>query len=414
MKVCIFEDDKFDQLFPLTYFRPVFELKCGHTLLWEKIQRAYKGTSLAVFCRDYLGDVVKQQHANDFTVNDMKAVQNDDLLLINGRWLFLEDSVPLEGPEEVGIADGTVAYIRINKKTAAQFFTGDYHQSIKTLYDKLDKKEVKAHIIDYPWNLIHHNPEAISADFKLNGAQGLEGNVHSTAVVYGPEDQVFVAKGAEIQPFVVFDTTGGPVIVDEDAVVYPYTRIEGPSCIGKKTLVAGAKIREGTAIGPVCRAGGEIEESIIHGYSNKWHDGFFGHGYACEWVNFGALATNSDLKNNYGNVKVYNKGALTDTKDNKVGSFIGDHTKMGIGLLLNTGTVLGVCSNVFTSSASMPSKFVPSFSWGSGDEMVDYNLDKALSGAKTIMGRRKIEQTPEYAELMKKVHEISAWEKDVK
>lgn len=414
MKVCIFEDEKFDQLFPLTYFRPVFGLKCGHTLLWEKVQASYKSISLALFCREYLGAVVKQQYPEGISVNDVKAVQDDDLLMINGKVLLMGETIPLQGPEEVGMASGSVAYIRINKNTAKQHLTGNYLEAIKVLSQKLPVKNVQLPMIEYPWNLIQYNPKAINADFKVLGKQGIEGNFHPTAVIFGPTDQVFIAKGAEIHPFVVLDTHGGPVIIDEGAVLYPYSRIEGPSCIGKKTLVAGAKIREGTAIGPVCRAGGEIEESILHGYTNKWHDGFFGHGYACEWVNFGALVTNSDLKNNYGNIKIYNKGILTDSKDYKMGSFIGDHTKMGIGLLLNTGTVLGTCCNIYSSCASMPAKFVPSFSWGSGDKLVDYKLEKVVSTSATVMGRRKITQTPEYAELVKRVHLESAWEKNVK
>ena len=336
------------------------------------------------------------------------------MLLINGKWLIGNEKVPdLKGPEEAGICGDSVVYMRLEKKTVEEYFTGDYQAGMKVLYGKLNKKEVQSTLIDYPWNLIHHNPHAIINDFKTIGAQGVHGKIHSSSVIYGPEDQVFVAEGAEIQPFVVLDTTGGPVYIDKGAKVFPFTRIEGPSCVGVNAQIVGAKIREGTSIGPVCRVGGEVEESIIHAYSNKYHDGFFGHGYACEWVNFGALATNSDLKNNYGNVKVYNKGMLTDTGSNKVGSFIGDHTKMGIGLLLNTGTVIGICCNVFTSVANMPLKFVKSFSWGSGDSMSDYDLSKVLENEKIVMSRRKVVQTPEYAELIKKLKEVTRWEKSV-
>ena len=412
MKIALFEDEKYDQLYPLSYCRPVFCLKCGHTLLWEKVQRTYKGTPLAFLCREYLAPVTRQKLSENIPINDYADLRKDGLLLINGRWMFLDGTYPsLEGPEEIGMCDDTIVYMRLTKNTVEEHFVSGYHKAITGLFGILPRKEVPAMMIDFPWDLIHHNPDAIVADFKAEGAQGIEGKFHPSSVVYGPEDQVYIAKGAEIQPHVVIDTTGGPVIIDEGAKVFPFTRIEGPSSVGKGSHIVGAKVREGTAIGPVCKVGGEIEESIIHAYSNKYHDGFFGHGYACEWVNFGALATNSDLKNNYGNVKVYNRGRLMDTKSNKVGSFIGDHTKMGIGLLLNTGTVIGICCNVFTSVANMPLKLVKSFSWGSGDSLADYDLEKVISNEKIVMGRRKIEQTPEYEEMLRNLKKITEWEK---
>ena len=141
---------------------------------------------------------------------------------------------------------------------------------------------------------------------------------------------------------VVIDAEHGPVYIDEGAEIHPFTRIEGPCYVGKKSILLGAKCREGNSIGPMCRVGGEVEESIIHGYSNKYHDGFLGHAYVGEWVNLGALTTNSDLKNDYSSVSVMLDGHTPiDTGSTKVGSLIGDHTKTSIGTLLNTGAYVG-------------------------------------------------------------------------
>ena len=160
--------------------------------------------------------------------------------------------------------------------------------------------------------------------------------------------------------------------------------------------------------------GGEVEESIFHGYMNKFHDGFIGHAYVCEWCNIGALGTNSAIKNNYSIVKMHFRGKLHSTGMTKVGCMMGDHSKIGIGALLNTGTVIGACSNIFTSVAPMPGKHVPSFAWGSGAAMVEYKLDKSLETAKEVYSRRNhvstgkpCEFTDADAELMKKVYELT-------
>jgi len=161
--------------------------------------------------------------------------------------------------------------------------------------------------------------------------------VEEPSALRGSRKDVYVARGAKIHPMVVIDAANGPVYLDEDVEVHPFTRIEGPCFVGKKSILLGTKCREGNSIGPWCRVGGEVEESIIQGYSNKYHDGFLGHAYVGEWVNLGALTTNSDLKNDYGDVEVILPGRRPiNTQSTKVGSLIGDHTKTSIGTLLNT------------------------------------------------------------------------------
>ena len=410
MKICIFEDKKYDQLYPLTYLRGVFELKCGHTLLVEKIKRKLKAEAYCYFIREELAPCLRNK-VKDEAVNDMAGLE-EDVLFINGRWLAAnKDDLSLNGAEEVGFKGDDIVYIRAKKETIAKYLKDDFNGLLKSLKENMENKEVKLTLIDYPWDLVNNNPEAIEEDFELLPQKGIFGSFAEQATVYGDKDNVYVAKGAEIHPFVVLDTKHGPIIIDEGAEIHPFSRIEGPSCIGKDSLVLGAKIREGTAIGPVCRVGGEVEESIMHAYSSKYHDGFLGHAYVCEWVNIGALGTNSDLKNDYSNVQVYNKGELVDTGSPKVGCFIGDHSKTSIGTLLNTGTNVGIMSNVVGSGSVSP-KFIPSFTWFLNDRAFKgHGLRLMIETAKTVVSRRGRKLTEEDVKLLEHTHAITKEER---
>jgi UDP-N-acetylglucosamine diphosphorylase/glucosamine-1-phosphate N-acetyltransferase len=198
------------------------------------------------------------------------------------------------------------------------------------------------------------------------------------------------------------------VTIESGCEVHPFTRIEGPCYVGRGTVLLGAKVREGCSFGPMCRVGGEVEESIIHGYSNKYHDGFLGHAYVGEWVNLGALTTNSDLKNDYSKVSVVMNGKTRDTGSNKVGSFIGDHVKTSIGTLLNTGSVVGTMAVLVATGAPLP-KTIPPFAWymngliGKG-----FGLTALLDTARVAMSRRKVEMQDEDERLLRHVYELTA------
>ena len=192
---------------------------------------------------------------------------------------------------------------------------------------------------------------------------------------------------AEIKPNHCFTT-------DLGAEIHPFTRIEGPCYIGKNSILLGAKCREGNSIGPMCRIGGEVEESIIHGYSNKYHDGFLGHAYVGQWVNLGAMTTNSDLKNDYSSVSVALDGKKpVDTGSTKVGALIGDHTKTSIGTLFNTGAYVGAMALIAATGKPLP-KFIPSFAWFlEGVVTKGFGKRKLYETARTAMGRRKHQWT---------------------
>jgi len=194
---------------------------------------------------------------------------------------------------------------------------------------------------------------------------GVRGMVHPSAEIYAPE-KVLIEKGAEIEAGAVLDARQGPIYV------------------GRGTIVkAGANLRGPLSIGPECRIGGEVTSSIFHGYSNKAHFGFIGHSYIGEWANLGAGTTNSNLKNNYGTVKVQVNGRAVDSGRQFLGCFIGDHAKLGIGTLITTGAVIGLGANVL--GGKVTPKYVPNFQW---DEKTRYRLEDFLKAAGAMMARR--------------------------
>jgi UDP-N-acetylglucosamine diphosphorylase/glucosamine-1-phosphate N-acetyltransferase len=221
-----------------------------------------------------------------------------------------------------------------------------------------------------------------------NNGSKILGKVYEGAHLINKEN-IFIDEGASIKPGVVLDAEGGPIYIGKNAKIFPNAVIEGPAFIGNKTAIKiGAKIYENTSIGEVCKVGGEVEGCIIHSYSNKQHDGFLGHSYLAMWVNLGADTNNSDLKNNYGNVKVTINGEQINSGSMFVGLTMGDHSKAGINTMFNTGTVVGISSNVFGSG--FPQKYIPSFSWGGTDSTIIYDIEKAIEVARRVMSRRNI------------------------
>ncbi|TET62055.1 hypothetical protein E3J48_04900 [Candidatus Aerophobetes bacterium] len=407
--LCIFEDGKVENFYPLTLTRPVYDLRCGISTLWEKINRISE-ENLHLLCREHLSQVTSQRIKNA-RVNQLADLKHTDVLFVNGRLLFLDDEIALEGDEKIAVQGQDIVYGRLNKDTLEKLSLG----STQTIEDTLAQakqmvkvEEVEANLLEYLWDLVRLNGEAIKADFRLTGKSGIEGEVADGAYLIKP-DQIYLAKGAEVQPGVVLNAEEGPIHIGEKVKVRPPTIIDGPCYIGKGTIVDGAKIREGCSVGPVCRIAGEIAESIFHAYSNKHHHGFIGHAYVGEWVNMGALTTNSDLKNTYGTIKVPLQGKPIDTRDIKVGSFIGDHTKTGIGTLLSTGCVIGVACNIF--GGGMTPNFIPSFSWGGKKGFVENKLDKVIGVARLVMERRGVKQTQADRDLLKRVHELTADER---
>ena len=404
MRLIVFEDDRYTRFYPISYLRPVFGLRCGATTLAEKIVRQCPDAGVAWFMRDELKDVWAEE--TDAPINDAAQLQGDDLFVVNGRLLAPAGTLMPEGDEARVNCGQTLVRARVGREKADAWNCASIEDLVAKCNAELPQVEEEFELIGYPWDLIHHNPDAIVDDFEIAGRSGVEGRMSDQAAIWGPEDQLYIAAGAEVQPHVTLDTEGGPITIGAGTKVQAHTRIEGPCSIGENCLIVGGKIREGCSFGPVCRVGGEVEESIIHGYSNKYHDGFVGHAYVGEWVNLGGLTTNSDLKNDYGNVEVYCEGALMDTGSTKVGSFIGDHTKTSIGTLLNTGTTLGVMCNI-VGAGTMPGKYVPSFTMFYQGRIFKVGFKSQCKTARTAMGRRDRELTLAQEALLKRVFDLT-------
>ncbi|HET8656724.1 MAG TPA: putative sugar nucleotidyl transferase [Longimicrobiaceae bacterium] len=249
--------------------------------------------------------------------------------------------------------------------------------------------ELPGRLIEHVWEIISALRDQLSADIAALHPRPRAPNLPEGAHHRGAHPLVLGA-GTTIEPETVFDTSEGPIWLDDGVEVQAFTRLGGPAYVGRDSRLLGGAL-DCVAIGPVCRVHGQVGESVCLGYTNKQHDGHLGHAYLGRWVNLGAETTNSDLKNNYGTVRLWTPEGEADTGEVKMGCLLGDHVKTGIGLLINTGTVVGAGSNLF--GAGLPPKYVPPFSWGSGADLTEFRLDKFLEVAERAMERRGVTLT---------------------
>lgn len=240
-------------------------------------------------------------------------------------------------------------------------------------------------VLQTVWGLMAASADRIRSDGERYEGTGIPGGVHMAG-----SGMISVADDALVEPGVVLDASAGPIIVSRGARVQAPARIVGPTYVGPHSVVLGSVVAE-ACIGPSCRIRGEVESSVILGFANKAHDGFLGHSIVGRWVNLGAMTSNSDLKNTYSDVRLRTGGTDVDTGLLKVGCFLGDHVRTGIGTLLDTGTVVGAGSNLF--GGGMPPRDVPPFSWSAGSELVEYRLDRFLETAGRVMARRGVKMT---------------------
>ncbi len=394
--------------YPLVLGRPIWELRCGMTSLEDKLVAKIKPDDVACFVPDYMATYYGTQVEKP--VNDMTALTGDDLLLVDPSVKAAGYDVAAKGSSEIGVNEqGQVLYARISEKDVGGLTAGNIEQFIGSAKASLPNVRCKLSTWEYTWDLVLANCEEITTEFAAAGQNGIEGDVEEPLAIRGSKKDVYVAPGAKVHPMVTLDAEHGPIYIDEGAEIHPFSRVEGPCYVGKNSLLLGAKCREGNSIGDYCRVGGEVEESIIHGYSNKYHDGFLGHSYVGEWVNLGALTTNSDLKNDYSSVSVMLDGRRsTDTGSTKVGSLIGDHVKTSIGTLLNTGSYVGAMALIMATGKPLP-KHIPSFGWFiEGNVTKGFGKGRLYETAKTAMSRRGCQWTEETEAMWDAVFEITS------
>lgn len=422
-KLFIFEDDKFSHFYPLTYNRPVYELLCGISKIREKIIHYFPDHEITLLCRDFLAPVLAEK-TKDFAVkvNDFEVADSDEIFLVNGRVLPDENfEKEISDKEALLFHDVNLVLGKISgnkfKKNSESFRHLYSPPKIKHLKESLEVQITKLDLVNYLWELVGQseaeskNAAEIRRDFErlkpsLDFKNMFKHNqVDGQAVIYDL-DQVYIGKRVEIEAFCLLNAQKGPIYIDDGARILAHTRIEGPCYIGRDSQIVGGKVREGCSIGPMCRIGGEVEESVFLGYTNKYHEGFMGHSYIGEWVNLGSGTHNSDLKNNYGSIKVALAGKEVDTEFSKAGCFIGDHVKTGIGTLLSTGTAIGLGANLY-GGGMFTQKFIPSFVWGNNQILEQYHWEKFIQTAQTVMQRRKISLSPAEKELLQRIYEMT-------
>jgi len=401
-------DDVRGHFYPLALNRPLWELRCGFGSLGEKLVARVGAGGVAYFVPDYMAAAYREEV--DRPVNDSSVLEGDDLLIVDPRVKADSFNVAGIGPSEVGLDEqGGLLYARVAKADLAGLPKDGIGRFIEAVKAKLPNVTAALPAWQYIWDLVLENAKQITADFAAAGRNGIEGKVEQPNAIRGSKKDVYIAPGAKVHPMVVIDAESGPVYIDQDVEIHPFSRIEGPCYIGKESVLFGAKCREGNSIGPACRVGGEVEGSIIHGYSNKYHDGFLGHAYVGQWVNLGALTANSDLKNDYSTVTVMLDGRRSiNTGSTKVGSLIGDHVKTSIGTLLNTGSYVGAMSIIMATGKPLP-KFIPSFSWFlEGVVTKGFGKGQLYETAKVVMDRRGCKWSEAERQMWDAVFEMTA------
>jgi len=392
--VCFYEDDLYTSFYPLTYIRPVYLLRTGIVELFQSRGRYFPDAEVTFACRSHLVSLVAENWSG-IPVNSINHSESD-VLFINGRLRNVGDL-----PKLVKQSHLSTRYITAEGEVAAVFLTSaltdslppvakpvEFEQLVKNQKENISTRNTSATLYRHAWDLIADIESEVEVDIKRlqsihNGSEKVD--INEGAALVNDQD-ILLSEGVRVSPGAVIDASHGPVYIGANTKIDAHAAVYGPCYIGEDCSVLAGKIT-GSSIGPGCRVGGEVEESVFHAYVNKYHAGFIGHSYVAPWVNFGAMTTNSDLKNNYSSIRVLINGQLTDTGLLKLGSIIGDHTKFGIGMLLNTGINIGVCCNIFGGTL-IADKEVPSFRWGGSDGYTEYRVDKAVETAEVVTRRR--------------------------
>lgn len=384
MKYVLYDDDHTEGLYPLTLTRPASDLRCGIETLREKWERIL---SVSV-------EVLPSLHLKDI----LGTYSGGEAVFINSRVIPTEELSnkisQLEADSKLTSKDITVAFI--GESTENNLPTPP-ENSIET----------EADFISRPYDLFRINGEQIRADFDRITKGRASAPVSASNQVLGSGD-IFLEEGAVVEG-AILNASNGPIYIGKNAEIMEGSIVRGglAMCEGA-VLKLGAKIYGPTTVGPYSKVGGEVNNSILIGYSNKGHDGFLGNSVIGEWCNLGADTNTSNLKNNYAEVRIwdYRTKRFAPTGLQFCGLIMGDHSKCGINTMFNTGTVIGVSANIFGSG--FPRTYIPSFAWGGSAGFSTYQLKKAFEVADVVMGRRSVELSEKDRTVLEKVFELTA------
>lgn len=391
MNYILFDGTVRNALLPFTYTRPVADIRVGILTIREKWEK-HLGYTTTTLTEEYL-------------MEKFPMVELEENVMINASYLptevLAEMVIALEENQAIFCGDEVIAFYSKDSQEEVDFDT----------YDVIEYTE-ECLRIENPWDIFQKNDAAIREDFELLTEGRNSEPIPSSVNVIGAEN-IFIEEGAKLE-FVTLNASTGPIYIGKNSEIMESSVIRGPFALCEGAQVKmGAKVYGATTVGPHSRIGGEVSNSVLFGYSNKGHDGFLGNSVLGEWCNLGADTNNSNLKNNYEEVKLwsYEKEGFVRTGLQFCGLMMGDHSKCGINTMFNTGTVVGVSANIFGSG--FPRNFVPSFSWGGASGFTTYVTKKAFETAKIVMSRRNVEFTEQDAAIFEHVFEESKkWRKD--
>lgn len=372
MNYILFDDHSWEQLLPLTFTRPVSEIRTGILTLKEKWTK-YLGTDVSCLTRDYLSE--------KFPLN----LERDNILINSACLpdpLFVSQLSQLRNSGAI-ISGGRVLALRTDKPGTRAFNPMDPEKYVS--FEPL----FTPRFIDHPWHIFLRNGEEILNDFRLLTQGRISSQLSKTMNMIHPEN-VFAEEGVKAE-YSTINASNGPVYLGKECEIMEGSLIRGPFALGEHSILKmGAKIYGPSTFGPNSKVGGEVNNSVIFGNSNKAHDGFLGNSVLGEWCNIGADSNNSNLKNNYAEVKLwsYKEEKFINSGLTFCGLIMADHSKCGINTMFNTGTVVGVNANIFGSG--FPRNFVPCFSWGGAHGLTTFTIPKAFEVAEKVLARRNL------------------------
>lgn len=392
MNIILFDNDLRNRFLPLTYTRPVCELRVGILTIREKWE-IWLGGNVSFITQDYLSE--------KYPIDLRK-----DNYLINGSVLPSEHLCKLISQMEINEAflkDGELIAARLDDE---QFEMLLNDQDVEEL-EGVDLDDTPFLKLNNIWDIFRINKQALEDDFRLLTRKKESKELSKTNTVIG-DGQIFLEEGAKVECSIL-NVTEGPIYIGKNAEVMEGCLIRGGFAMGESSVLKmGAKVYGATTLGPHCKVGGEVSNSVLMGYANKAHDGYLGNSVLGEWCNLGADTNVSNLKNNYAQVKLWNyfSEKFDPTGLQFCGLIMGDHSKTGINSMFNTGTVVGCCCNIF--GAGFPRNFIPSFAWGGASGFSTFATEKAFETIEKVMERRSLPFDTKDRLIMLRVFEDSA------
>lgn len=385
MNYILFDGTVRNALLPFTFTRPVADIRIGILTIREKWEK-HLGTTTTTLTEEYLSE-------------KFPMVEMEQNIMINASFLpndiLVEMVRNLEPNQAIFKGEEVIAFYTQDTQEEVNF---DQYEVIEYANDCL--------FVAHTWDIFAKNDAALREDFELLTEDRISQPIPKSVNVISPEN-IFIEEGAKLE-FVTLNASTGPIYIGKNTEIMEGSVIRGPFalCEGAQVKLA-TKVYGATTVGPECRIGGEVNNSVLFGYSNKGHDGFLGNSVLGEWCNIGADSNNSNLKNNYEEVKLwsYETEGFAKTGLQFCGLMMGDHSKCGINTMFNTGTVVGVSANIFGSG--FPRNFVPSFSWGGASGFTTYLTSKAFQTAQIVMSRRHVDFTEQDAKILEHVFEAT-------